>query len=80
MNINEKWLSTQDAADYLGVQSDTIYRWIRERGFPAHRIGKLWKMKATEIDTWVLAQGADSSNGVHNAAVEESNGREKEPE
>jgi excisionase family DNA binding protein len=55
MEIEHRWLSVRDAANYLGVETDTVYRWIRERGLPAHRIGKLLKMKIVEIDTWVLA-------------------------
>jgi excisionase family DNA binding protein len=58
MEIEHRWLSVRDAAIYLGVEADTVYRWIRERGLPAHRIGKLLKMKVVEIDAWVLANDA----------------------
>ena len=25
---------------YLGVKRDSIYKWIREKGMPAHKIGR----------------------------------------
>jgi excisionase family DNA binding protein len=37
----------------LGVSKDTIYRWISTKQMPAHKVGKLWKFKISEIDKWV---------------------------
>ncbi len=49
----EKWSSLKEIAEHLGVSKDTIYRWIATKQIPAHRIGKLWKFKISEIDDWV---------------------------
>ena len=38
---------------YLGVRRETVYKWIKTRELPAHRIGKLWKFQKAEVDTWV---------------------------
>ncbi len=35
-----------------------MYRWIDVKGLPAHKIGKLWKFKLSEIDPWVRGGGA----------------------
>ncbi|MBV9507958.1 MAG: helix-turn-helix domain-containing protein [Acidobacteriia bacterium] len=35
---------------HLGVAQDTIYRWIDTRALPAHRIGRRWRFKLSEID------------------------------
>jgi excisionase family DNA binding protein len=46
---------------------DSIYRWIEHRDLPAHKIGRLWKFKLSEIDAWVRAGGAhgeDSPKGT----------------
>lgn len=56
MNIenNDKWINLEEAADYLSVNKDTIRNWIRkDNGIPAHKIGKLWKFKKSELDAWV---------------------------
>ena len=50
---NDKWINLEEAADYLSVNKDTIRNWIRKgTGIPAHKIGKLWKFKKSELDEW----------------------------
>lgn len=52
--ITEKWVSIEEAADHLGVKTVTIRDWIRKgKGIPAHKIGKQWKFKISELDEWV---------------------------
>jgi excisionase family DNA binding protein len=55
----EPWVSVEDVAKHLGVAKDSVYRWIDTRALPAHRIGRLWKFKLSEVDEWVRADGAD---------------------
>lgn len=54
----ENWVSVDDVAKHLGVVKDSIYRWIEKKKLPAHRIGRLWKFKISEVDKWVKAGGA----------------------
>ena len=52
--LNDKWISIEEAADYLGIKPVTLRGWIRnEKGVPAHKIGKQWKFKYSELDQWV---------------------------
>jgi excisionase family DNA binding protein len=51
-NIEERWLSVEEIAAYLGMSKDSIYRRI-DKGFPAHKVGRLWKFKTDEVDRWV---------------------------
>jgi excisionase family DNA binding protein len=55
----EPWVSVDDVAGHLGVRKDSIYRWIEHRALPAKKIGKLWKLKLSEVDDWVRTRGAD---------------------
>lgn len=55
----EPWASVEDVAKHLGVAKDSVYRWIETRMLPAHRIGRLWKFKLSDVDEWVRAGGAD---------------------
>jgi len=48
--VTEPWVSVDDVAKHLGVAKDSVYRWIDHRGLPAHKIGRLWKFKLTEVD------------------------------
>lgn len=54
----EPWVSVDVVAAHIGVTKDSVYRWIASKGLPAHRIGKLWKFKLSEVDNWVRADGA----------------------
>lgn len=48
-------MGIEEAADYLGVNKDSIRNWIKkaDSGIPAHKIGKQWKFKKAELDEWV---------------------------
>ncbi|MCP3941442.1 MAG: helix-turn-helix domain-containing protein [Desulfobacteraceae bacterium] len=54
----DRWLSVDEIAEYFGVRRDTIYRWINDKGMPAHKIGRLWKFKKDETDEWVRERKA----------------------
>jgi len=53
--MQERWLSVHEIAAHLGVNSDTIYKWITRKKMPAHKLGRLWKFLASEVDQWVKA-------------------------
>ena len=52
-DLVDKWCSLEVTAEYLGVTKDTIRNWIKKTDIPAHKIGRLWKFKLTEVDGWV---------------------------
>ena len=56
--IEDRWLSVGEISKYLGISSDTVYRWIERHGMPAHRVGRLWKFKKEQINAWVEAGGS----------------------
>ena len=51
--MKERWLSVEQIATHLGVNPDTIYKWITRKGMPAHKVGKLWKFMVSEVNEWV---------------------------
>lgn len=56
--MEDRWLSVDEIGGYLGIKRDTVYKWIRDKGMPAHKIGRLWKFKKDEVDEWVRNGGA----------------------
>ena len=54
----EPWVSVEEVSAHLGVTKDSVYRWIDRKGLPAHKVGRLWKFKLSQIDAWVEAGGA----------------------
>lgn len=63
MTTKERWVSVEDVASHLGVNKDSIYRWISNKGFPVHKVGRLFRFKLSEVDEWVRhGDGKDSAN------------------
>jgi excisionase family DNA binding protein len=61
--VTEPWVSADVISGHLGVTKDSIYAWIAKKDMPAHRVGRLWKFKVTEVDAWVRRDGADEASG-----------------
>jgi len=49
----ESWVSLEATAEYLDIKKETLRVWIKKTDIPAHKIGRLWKFKLSEIDEWV---------------------------
>ena len=50
----ENYISIDEAAIYLDIKMVTLRKWIKKKpDIPAHRIGKLWKFKCSELDAWI---------------------------
>lgn len=64
---DDRWLSVDDVAGYLGVKRFTVYRWIDKRGLPAHKRGKLWLFSKDEVDRWVRLGGNVSKTTASSA-------------
>ena len=61
--MEDRWLSVDEIAKYLGVSRDTVYKWIERKGLPAHKLGRLWKFRIDEVDDWVRAGHTGESAG-----------------
>ena len=59
LEITDRWLSVQEIAQYLGISKETVYRWLEKGRIPSHRVGKQWRFKTTEVDSWVADGGAE---------------------
>ncbi len=60
--IEDRWLSVEEIAAYLGVKRDTVYKWIERKAMPAHKVGRLWKFRKEEVDQWVRV--GESNEGI----------------
>ena len=51
---NDNWINIDEAAEYIGIKTVTLRGWIKkDPTLPAHKIGKQWKFKKSELDEWV---------------------------
>ncbi|MFT6631883.1 MAG: excisionase family DNA binding protein [Bacteriovoracaceae bacterium] len=55
----ERWYSVEEIASHLGVSKETIYRWVEKEKVPAHKVGRQWKFRVSEVDEWVTSGGAE---------------------
>ena len=46
----ERWLYVDEIAAHLGVNPDSIYNWITLKRMLTHKLGRLWKFLASEVD------------------------------
>ena len=60
-------MDIRQAADYLGISGDTLYRYASEGFVPAFKLGNRWRFRKSLLDNWM-----DVKSGVapKNAAVE----------
>lgn len=49
----DRWLSVEEAADYLGIGKTVLYTLAREGRIPANKVGKKWTFDRRKLDAWV---------------------------
>ena len=52
IDMIDRWYSTKDICAYLGISRDTMLVWISTKNMPAHRMGRNWKFKVSEVYEW----------------------------
>ena len=58
----EQWVSVEQIAQHLNVKTFTIYKWLERKDMPAHKVGRLWRFKISEIDDWVRSSKAGNKD------------------
>ena len=52
----DKYISINEASEYIGIKTVTLRSWIKKKDdIPAHKVGKLWKFKRSELDAWIAS-------------------------
>lgn len=53
--VNEQidWVGTKEACERLGVTLRTLYRFIDEGQLPAYKMGRVIRLKGTDIDAFI---------------------------
>jgi len=46
-------MNVRQAAQYLSISPDTLYRYITEGEIPAFKLGNRWKLRKTILDRWM---------------------------
>jgi excisionase family DNA binding protein len=73
-----RWMSTRDACQRLGVTLRTLYRFIDEGQLPAYKMGRVIRLQATDIETFIDRMRIEPGTLDH--LYPEPKGHEKVPE
>ena len=46
-------MNIRQAAAYLGVSPDTLYKYVAEESIPAFKLGNRWRFKKSKLDEWM---------------------------
>jgi excisionase family DNA binding protein len=49
-------MDIRQAADYLGISPDTLYKYASESFIPAFKLGNRWRFKKSRLDDWMDQQ------------------------
>lgn len=53
MESKNRWLNTKEAAYYLGTNVRWMKANIHEKAIPHKRLGRQYRFKMTDLDTWI---------------------------
>jgi excisionase family DNA binding protein len=69
-------MDIRQGADYLGISSDSLYKYASEGLVPAFKLGNRWRFKRSLLDGWMEQQ---SSSGLQFTAEKSVKPRQKKP-
>lgn len=69
-------MDIRQAAEYLGISSDSLYKYASEGMIPAFKLGNRWRFKRSLLDSWMELQ---SSPGLELATEKSVKPRQKKP-
>ena len=49
-------MNVDQAARYLGLSSDTMYKYLSGGKLPAFKLGNRWRLKKSTLDRWMEKQ------------------------
>ena len=59
------WLSTADAAKYLGITPRTLYRFIDEGQIAGYRLGRVIRLKQEDVERFIEASRIEPGTLEH---------------
>lgn len=53
MTDDIRWMSTKDAAEFLGVTLRSLYRFIDEGSLPAYKFGRVIRLTRGDVEAFI---------------------------
>lgn len=58
---HEPYITVSEAADFLGIPTNTCYKLALNRTLPSYKAGKLRRFKRSELAAWMESKRVDSN-------------------
>lgn len=62
-------MDIRQAAEYLGISPDSLYKYASENTIPAFKLGNRWRFKRSLLESWMDQQSSLSLVSVREKAV-----------
>lgn len=69
-------LDIRQAAEYLGISPDSLYKYAAESFIPAFKLGNRWRFKRSLLEDWMEQQSTVSAGASHD---KDASPRQKKP-
>ena len=60
-------MDIRQAADYLGISADTLYKYASEGFVPAFKLGNRWRFKRSRLNDWMDQQSSGGTSAAPEA-------------
>lgn len=57
-------MDIRQAADYLGISADTLYKYASEGFVPAFKLGNRWRFKRSRLNEWMDQQSSGGTTAA----------------
>ena len=54
--VQREVMDIRQAADYLAISADSLYKYASENTVPAFKLGNRWRFKRSRLDEWMDRQ------------------------
>ena len=58
MGDSREVMNIRQASQYLGVSSDTLYKYVSEGRIPGFKLGNRWRFMKALLDGWMAQQSS----------------------
>lgn len=71
--MSNTFLTFDEATGILNVSNSTLYRWLREGKVPGHKVGRQWRFRRDELESFMVADGPSADDTLAPLATYLSN-------
>ena len=69
-NMQHRWMTLQEVAEYLQLSKDLIYRLAQNGRIPASKVGSRWRFRRERVDRWMEDMAVDNPTSGRSDDVE----------